>query len=637
MPDDSDNKVRRRMQGALLVVLLALVAGLPGRAGAQSARVDFVSPTSAGGVTQQGSFTLLSSLGAAVEGATTLRGTMSLHSGVLYTTAPRAVLAVEHTPPAPPALQSPVTIEASVTPFDAAERVRLFYRRGGDAALTAVDMTAMADRFAATLPASAVTSRGLAYHFVVTDEAGRTRRVPQIGRYSLRVAVAEPGLVAGQTIAGGTEQSAYRLISVPLDLNDKRPLVVLGDDLGDYDNARWRFFELTSGETLVEYPAAADMQPGKAFWLITREGGRELDTGAGLTTDLSAPYRIGLRPGWNLVGTPFNFDVPVERVRMASGQSFLLRAFEGSWNDPITAPVTTMRPFQGYAVFNNLQLVDTLLVDPIGADGAVPAGKQGEDVLAAPSLQPDWFIRIAAQTRGARDDDNIAAVAPGAQPDWDGFDQPEPPVVGGYVSVYFPHPEWERPTSKFSLDARPASASGECWDFEVRTNLDEPVRLRFDGVDAVPAGMEVWLVDELLQQAQDLRITDTYTLAVADPEVPRRLRLVVGPAPFVEAQAGPAQATPETFTLLANFPNPFQASTTLRYSLPEARVVTLRVFDVLGKEVAVLVREAWHEAGFHAQVWDGRSGFGERLPSGLYFLQLETGDQVVTRPVVLAK
>ena len=85
--------------------------------------------------------------------------------------------------------------------------------------------------------------------------------------------------------------------------------------------------------------------------------------------------------------------------------------------------------------------------------------------------------------------------------------------------------------------------------------------------------------------------------------------------------------------LAAPRPNPFTASITLAYTLPEAGPVALTVHDILGRRVAVL-EAGWLSEGVHAAVWDGRDTHGVALPSGIYFVRLGAGDVVQTRKFV---
>jgi flagellar hook assembly protein FlgD len=84
----------------------------------------------------------------------------------------------------------------------------------------------------------------------------------------------------------------------------------------------------------------------------------------------------------------------------------------------------------------------------------------------------------------------------------------------------------------------------------------------------------------------------------------------------------PETGVPETYVLAQNYPNPFNPSTTIKYGLPEQASVSLRVYNVLGQEVARLV-EGQQTAGYHEAIWDGRNIAGGIVGSGVYFYRLE--------------
>ncbi|MBI4548299.1 MAG: choice-of-anchor B family protein [Ignavibacteriae bacterium] len=79
---------------------------------------------------------------------------------------------------------------------------------------------------------------------------------------------------------------------------------------------------------------------------------------------------------------------------------------------------------------------------------------------------------------------------------------------------------------------------------------------------------------------------------------------------------------PEAFSLSPNYPNPFNPTTSITYSLPVRSMVTLRIFDLLGQEVATLVNSR-EEAGFHVMVWDGRNKNSMPLGSGAFLYRLD--------------
>lgn len=94
--------------------------------------------------------------------------------------------------------------------------------------------------------------------------------------------------------------------------------------------------------------------------------------------------------------------------------------------------------------------------------------------------------------------------------------------------------------------------------------------------------------------------------------------------------------SPDWFRLDAPYPNPFNPSTTLTFNLPQACPVSLRVFDVLGRNVATLlaspIPNGTMSAGTHSVLFDG-----SRLASGVYFARLTAGDQSVVRKLVLMR
>jgi hypothetical protein len=89
--------------------------------------------------------------------------------------------------------------------------------------------------------------------------------------------------------------------------------------------------------------------------------------------------------------------------------------------------------------------------------------------------------------------------------------------------------------------------------------------------------------------------------------------------------------TPGSFTLEQNFPNPFNPSTTIRFSIPQESFVVLEVFTLLGQRVAQLLQEQ-KPAGDYSVTFDA-SG----LPSGMYVSRLRAGEAIATRTMTLVR
>jgi hypothetical protein len=93
---------------------------------------------------------------------------------------------------------------------------------------------------------------------------------------------------------------------------------------------------------------------------------------------------------------------------------------------------------------------------------------------------------------------------------------------------------------------------------------------------------------------------------------------------------------PRTFSLHQNYPNPFNPITTLRYDLPEQAQVILTIYDLLGRKVFQLVNTT-QKAGFKSVRWDATDSFGKPVSAGVYLYQIQAGEFVQTRKMVLLK
>jgi hypothetical protein len=113
-------------------------------------------------------------------------------------------------------------------------------------------------------------------------------------------------------------------------------------------------------------------------------------------------------------------------------------------------------------------------------------------------------------------------------------------------------------------------------------------------------------------------------------------QIVEFPEPFGEPTPVGDAPAPRSLAL-ENYPNPFNPGTTIRYTLPEAAVTTLRVYDVAGRLVRTLFAGERVPAGTFEVEWDGRDGRGGEVASGIYFFRITTGGQTLVRKAVLLK
>jgi hypothetical protein len=88
--------------------------------------------------------------------------------------------------------------------------------------------------------------------------------------------------------------------------------------------------------------------------------------------------------------------------------------------------------------------------------------------------------------------------------------------------------------------------------------------------------------------------------------------------------------------LMQNSPNPFNPSTTIKFFIPDNSNVTVKIYDMLGREVATLVN-GQTLAGYHIVFWNGRDKYGSQAASGIYLYRLTAGNFMGTKKMILLK
>ena len=528
-----------------------------------------------------------------------------------------------------------ILIQANITDDLSIANVELNYRRGGGTNFTPTAMTAASGSslYQATIPASLVASVGVEYYITATDKGNPalTARQPDPGVFSAQVLVSlltkpEPQPAAGDQL----DQTAYRLISVPLRLDNASTAAVLADDLDPYDNAKWRLFGLISGQPLsakepyVEVSQSGVFTSGKSFFLIVRESNKQIDAGPGETVATSKRFSLTLSTGHNFVATPFNFDIPKAKLQLHSGGVVDLQTYNHGW----AAENTKLSPWEGYYLPVNRAGGDTLFVNPDLSSSS----------LAHRTAEDEWRIQILVNCGKAADTYNFAGVSSASVDVWDDHDLVEAPPIGEYVSLYFPHAEWRKVFERYREDMRSAFTPNQKWRFVVVTNVrNKLVQLRFDGLKESDPLLSLWLIDEALNYKQNLRENPVYQYQPRHLDRPNEFTLLAGKTAFVDEQIENAQGTPEDFVLEQNFPNPFNPETAIRFGLPQQSVVTIKIFDLAGHEVTTLLDRAELPAGRHQRVWDGRDGHGRTVESGIYFCRLVARSITKTVKMVMVR
>jgi glucose/arabinose dehydrogenase len=168
----------------------------------------------------------------------------------------------------------------------------------------------------------------------------------------------------------------------------------------------------------------------------------------------------------------------------------------------------------------------------------------------------------------------------------------------------------------------------------VYVDLKAKKYFHFIGIDQPNIGH----LDGLLATDSSLFVADIspgggFTSAAANSGVIYRIHHKPMPTKVKEAVN---VSTPIAFDLSAAWPNPFHASTTIKYQLPAATEVVLAVYNIKGQKIATLANQR-RQAGFHTIGWSGTNDSGESVANGVYFLRMQAGDFVHTKRILLLK
>ena len=503
-------------------------------------------------------------------------------------------------------LSADVVCEAGV------KEVQLNYLIGGDPTVnTRVCSELGSDTYGFTIDKQDVTNRGLVVWFAAQDSLDIPNRWTISDSVEIRIHF------DGSLMFVKTKPGEYMMISVPWELNDYNPVTVLTDELGEYDKTKWRLFWWTNG-SYQEFPLGIGFRPGNAFWIITLNA-VDLYAGSGTSTELMPSYSINLQQGWNQIANPYSFGNAIDVMQYTPGTiEPTLYGYDGTGY--FTANM--IMPGEGYWLWAN---ESTSITFDLGLDNSLT-----RKVIDEPGAL-SWKGTIAASIGAVKDDGNKFGIAATASEVLDEFDRHEPPVIGKYISLAFDNSDWEDHGDFYCCDIRPEDADGHVWPFVVRTNQEGYVNLNVDWTETMPADWELYLIDVDFGVARDLKDVAEYRFTSTGSEINRHLLMVAGQPSYAREVIEEYEMIPNSYNLFQNFPNPFNAVTTIRFALPEESKITLKIFDILGREINTLVSGDFYGPGAHFILWNGKDDFGQNISTGVYFYWMAANKDGTTR------
>ncbi len=422
-----------------------------------------------------------------------------------------------------------------------------------------------------------------------------------------------------QTInfSGDLSQSSYKLFGLPGVGTRTVASILSGAQKVDWRMLRDAGEDTTYPAYYEDLTADSVMKPGEGYWLLLKKDLSISRTDTLPTLDTDGTYSIAIHQGWNIISDPFTVSIDRSAILAANGlpSATLFWQYDGTTT---SSSGTTVDPYKGYYFFNDSSGLAALRI-PYPFSTLVSKRSEATAV--------EWKVEIEFRSDQSIDRDNYIGVAAQVDQGMNALDQREPPLFFDRAFLYFPHPEWDARYPRFATDFRSQIGDGQAWDLEVWNPRGGTGEIRLHGVESVPERYNVVLVGMANTSPADMRRTNSFTYQTVSNRM--RFRLLIGTQDYVHTEL--AKLVPQTFALEQNYPNPFNPKTVISGQWTVNSVVRLAVYDILGREVAVLA-DGHYAAGKYTFTFDGT-----HLSSGVYFYRLTAGSHTAVRKMTLLK
>jgi len=173
-----------------------------------------------------------------------------------------------------------------------------------------------------------------------------------------------------------------------------------------------------------------------------------------------------------------------------------------------------------------------------------------------------------------------------------------------------------------------------------------PITFSWDNIFIGSVCDSMLMIDEFGGNNVYSRMDLTNSASVTNTSISSVLLVRYGAFPLINDVRPPAPKTPSGYMLAQNYPNPFNPTTRITFSTDHSARITVTVFDVLGREVALLADDDYFQ-GVYTVTWNAANPYGSRMPSGVYYVRMTAtsasagsdrgGSFVETRKMLLLK
>ena len=418
-------------------------------------------------------------------------------------------------------------------------------------------------------------------------------------------------------------QQGWNMVSVPCDPVPSDPVSLFGDDINPfytntYNSNIWWWSEVNSSYWIPD-----EIENGYGYWIRAWEDSTEIDAEGDLVTESvsfvltnSADYYL-MQHGFHMLGNPYVYPITFDDNSFDRGPG--IQPWCAVWDHDIHNYEIhlyndnfVIDPWKAYwiqTVVDN----ETITINPTTKGSSFFAGISGNNSTKVSKDNSNWEIKLIAEQDSLKDMSNWAGINETASDTWDSMDIPEiPPMTSEYISLFFPHDDWNQYSADYTRDVRSYDLGNPQWNFFVKSTESGEAKLTWNIPDEVPDEYTLQLIDLENNITTNIENVPEYVFnIIAQNEYEFTFTVV----PF---GVGPEPNIPTTFGLSANYPNPFTRSTEIHYQLPEIAQVDISIYNVKGQKIKVLENEQV-EPGYYSIHWDGLDENGKKVRPGIYF------------------
>lgn len=409
----------------------------------------------------------------------------------------------------------------------------------------------------------------------------------------------------------GIESGSWRLISWPGIPND---LSIASS-------------KLTEGHIFYQYKSLAKayvipeiIEPGRAYWFKHKYKDAVIfdeDTSSSVPLE---NYVINLKPGWNMIGSPFSFSVHFEKDSLAGD----LITYGNLDKDGWSSAQSTLEPWNGYAVFVSDSTSITLF--PFDQEDTSRARLTATD---------EWTLNLKLDSDSYFNYMTVVGRKNFAINSEDIYDTPSLPALENKLDLVS---KLEGKDSyEYVKDIRSTDEFNGVWDLRLNAQKDqENIILSASAKELIPEGLHYSLID-IQKRVINYEIFSTVIEIEKDPGLSYDLKLVSGDLNYVMSKSKEIlDNIPDQYSLSQNYPNPFNPITKMDYKLPKRSRVIISIYNVLGQEVKRLLNEE-QNYGSHSILWNGVDQSGKAMSTGVYFARMTTDSFSQTKKMLLLK